>query len=187
MFTAADTLVLMVEPPSVESLLEPYREDLGRHYAAYRNHVLRQLALCDLLGVDQTDPDTRIALKVAAVFHDLGIWTERTWDYIEPSLDLAEHWLMDNGRDDLKPIVARLIREHHGLSARGEAKDPVEVFRRADVIEVWFGLRRYGLPYAEYRKQLKLHPEAGLHTMIVTKFFKNLVRHPLRPLPMFKL
>lgn len=177
----------MREPPSIESLIEPYRADLGRHYDAYRNHVLRQLAFCEQLGGDAISDDTRTAWTIAGAFHDLGIWSDKTWDYLEPSNAIAERWLDDNGRDDLKPIVARMVREHHGLRARGDATDPVEVFRRADVIEVWLGLRRYGLPFSSYREQLKLHHEAGFHAALVVEFFKNLIRHPLKPVPMFKL
>lgn len=177
----------MVETPSIESLIEPFREDLGKHYEAYRNHVLRQLAFCEQLGGEAISDDTRMAWTIAGAFHDLGIWSDRTWDYLEPSNTIAQDWLTANGREDLKPIVARMVREHHGLRARGKATDPVEVFRRADVIEVWFGLRRYGLPLSAYREQLKLHREAGFHAVLVVEFFKNLFRHPLRPAPMFKL
>lgn len=177
----------MVELPSPEALLEPFRDDLGRQYDAYRNHVLRQRALCDLLGAEKCESDTRLALTIAAAFHDLGIWTDKTWDYLEPSLAIADGWLTANGRDDLRPLVARLIREHHGLRARGSADDPVEIFRRADVIEVGLGLRRYGVSFASYRELLREHPTHGFHRFLIGQFFKNLIRHPLKPAPMFKL
>lgn len=177
----------MSELPSIESLIEPHRAELGKHYDAYRNHVLRQLAFCEQLGGDQISDDTRFAWQIAGAFHDLGIWSEKTWNYLEPSAALAERWLIENGREDLTPIVARMVHEHHGLRARGDATDPVEVFRRADVIEVWLGLRRYGLPFSAYRKQLKLHPESGFHMTLIAEFFKYLPKHPLRPLPMFRV
>lgn len=177
----------MNEIPSIESLIEPYRSDLGKKYDAYRNHVLRQLAFCEQLGGAEITHDTRFAWTIAGAFHDLGIWSDKTWDYLGPSNAIAQRWLSENGREDLQPIVARMVHEHHSLRARGDATDPVEVFRRADVIEVWFGLRRYGLPFRAYRAQLKLHHEAGFHAALVVEFFKNLVRHPLKPAPMFKL
>ncbi|MGB0873261.1 MAG: hypothetical protein ACPGYP_09025 [Solirubrobacterales bacterium] len=176
----------MTDPPTIEQLIEPHRKALGISYEAYRNHVVRQLALCNLLGADRFDSDTRLALTVAGAFHDIGIWTDRTWDYLHPSLALAEAWLREQGRDDLVPLVARMVLEHHGLSARGAADDPVEVFRRADVIEVWLGIRRYGVSFRNYRRLLRDHPERGFHLMLIREFFRNLVKHPLRPLPMFR-
>lgn len=177
----------MADEPTIEELIEPHRDALGDAYEAYRNHVVRQLALCNLLGADRFDTDTRLAIVVAGAFHDIGIWTERTWDYLDPSLALATSWLEANSREDLAPLVSRMVLEHHGVRARGPADDPVEVFRRADVIEVWLGLRRYGVRLSDYRRLLKDHPERRFHLLLIAEFFKNLVRHPLRPLPMFRL
>ncbi|MGB0890336.1 MAG: hypothetical protein ACPGWS_08650, partial [Solirubrobacterales bacterium] len=150
-------------------------------------HVLRQLELCELLGGDRIDADTRLAWRISGAFHDLGIWTAKTWDYLEPSLAIAEQWLTENDRDDLQPVVARMVREHHGMRARGTPTDPIEIFRRADVIEVWLGIRRYGVSLGDYRALLKQYPERGFHLTLVREFLKNIVKHPLKPLPMFKL
>ena len=46
--------------------------------------------------------DSRVELEkiaVAAVFHDLGIWTNKTFDYIAPSVAIArEHLTTPRGR-----------------------------------------------------------------------------------------
>ena len=172
--------------PSIEELLQPWRPQLGPAAAGYENHVHRVLALCEHLSHGAADGETRLAWTVAGAFHDLGIWSDGTWDYIEPSVALAARWLGDNDRADLEPLVARMIREHHGLTARGPAGDPVEIFRRADVIDVWLGVRRYGVPLSSYRRLMQLHADRGFHPTLIKLFAKNLVRKPLKPAPMFK-
>lgn len=174
---------------TVDSLLEPWLEALGRDRDAYENHVCRVLALCGMLAQKQNfepDADARLAWSVAAAFHDLGIWSHDTWDYIDPSVHLAHGWLARHDREDLVPQVERMIREHHGVRRRGAATDPVEIFRRADVIDMWFCLRSYGVGRRRYRATVRNHPFAGFHRRVFGMFFRNLTRNPLRPLPMIR-
>lgn len=168
-------------------MIEPHRSALGGAYDAYLNHVQRTLACCRLLSPGEVAAETELAWTVAGAFHDLGIWTDNTWDYLEPSVALAEDWLDENDRRDLAPIVGRMIREHHGLRRRGQKDDPVEIFRRADVIDVWLGLRRYGVKLGDYRQLLREFPDSGFHTTLIKLFAANFVRRPWKPAPMFKL
>jgi len=39
-------------------------------------------------------------IAAAAVFHDLGIWTDRTFDYIAPSIAIAREYLVARARED---------------------------------------------------------------------------------------
>jgi hypothetical protein len=175
---------------TVDSLLEPWLETLGRDRDAYENHVCRVLALCGMLAAKdglEADPDTRLAWLVAAVFHDLGIWSDGTWDYIDPSVHLAHTWLAHNQREDLVQQVERMIREHHGVRARGNATDPVEIFRRADLIDVWLCVRSYGVGRKRYRAILRRHPYSGFHRRLVVVFLRHFVRRPWDPLPMFRI
>lgn len=174
---------------TVDRLLAPWRDALGGDREAYENHVYRVLALCDALA-DQRglrpDADTRLSWLVAGAFHDLGMWSARTWDYLDPSTHLARTWLAANGRDDIVPVVERMIREHHGVRARGAPEDPVEIFRRADVIDVWLGTRRYGLGRRRYRELMRSYPDSGFHRHLAGRFIRNVGKSPLKPLPMFR-
>src|SRR5665647_1115347 len=126
--------------PTLDDLLQPWHDALGRDRRAYENHVRRILALCESVAAAAAVPasdEVRHAWLVAAAFHDLGIWSAGTWDYLDPSVALAQAWLTEHEQDELVPLVTRMIREHHGLRPRGPATDPVEIFRRADVVDVW--------------------------------------------------
>ncbi|HKE86392.1 MAG TPA: HD domain-containing protein, partial [Vicinamibacterales bacterium] len=64
--------------PTVEEVLDHHASELGRDLVAYRNHVYRVANLCLAITGDSGVELEKIA--VAAVFHDLGIWTNRTFD-----------------------------------------------------------------------------------------------------------
>ena len=44
-----------------------------------------------ILAGNGANSDSKIA--VAAVFHDIGIWSNKTFDYLEPSVALAREYL----------------------------------------------------------------------------------------------
>ena len=76
---------LLTRIPTVDDVLSDHATVLRDDFVAYRNHVYRIVNLC-VAFVGQTDLEK---IAVAAVFHDLGIWTNGTFDYIAPSITLA--------------------------------------------------------------------------------------------------
>lgn len=127
-----------------------------------------------------------MALRVAGVYHDLGIWSDGTFDYLAPSAARAREWLQAHGRDDLTELVTAMIGQHHKVRAAGPADNPVEIFRRADWMDVTLGALACGLPRAGYRSLLQQYPDAGFHLRLVQLSCKQLLTHPLNPLPMFR-
>lgn len=84
----------------VDDLLAPYRPAIAEDYAGYRNHVVR-VFLFSLLFLDD---DVASAgkeevwtvyrkLAIALAFHDIGLWTAHTVDYLEPSIGVAHNYL----------------------------------------------------------------------------------------------
>ena len=79
----------------------------------YRNHVQRVLAFYRLL---QPNALVEESVKAAALFHDLGIWTARSWDYLDASANLASDYLSKTGREPEIPLVRALILNHHRMT-----------------------------------------------------------------------
>src|SRR5262249_198778 len=132
---------LLTSFPTVEEVLDNHASEVGNDLIAYRNHVYRVANLSvAILG------DTRIELEkitVAAVFHDLGIWTDKTFDYIAPSVALAREYLAAQGMADWSREIEAMIVNHHKVTSSGpDPQSMVESFRRADWIDVTRGLRR---------------------------------------------
>lgn len=174
----------------ISERLSPYAEALGADRPGYTNHVIRLLLFCDLLhvrsGAAGERPSRSEPYLVAGVFHDLGIWTDRTFDYLVPSIELAAEYLQREAREDLEAEVRTMIDLHHKQRAAGPADDPVEIFRRADAVDVLLGLRRFGLAFGDVRAVRKAYPDRGFHRTLVRLTARRTVEHPTSPLPMFK-
>ncbi|MFD3596174.1 hypothetical protein ACFWU5_25930 [Nocardia sp. NPDC058640] len=170
--------------------LEPWTARLGDDRKAYFHHVLRVLRLTDLLfthsGEPGAPPSTREEFRTAAVFHDLGIWAAGTFDYLEPSCALSCDWLIAQRREDLTEVVGSMIHDHHRIRPAGKPTDPVELFRRADLIDVSLGAIRFGLPYSAYSTLTRRYPDSGFHYKLVELTIRRALIHPLSPLPMIR-
>jgi hypothetical protein len=161
--------------------------ELGTDFSAYRNHVYRVVNLCIAIA-GAADHVTAEKIAVAAVFHDLGIWTDRTFDYIAPSVALAREHLLARGQADWFPEIEAMIVEHHKItSSRPDSASLVEPFRRADWIDVSRGLRTFGLPRSFIASVFSLWPDAGFHWRLVELTVDRFRKHPLSPLPMVRL
>ena len=185
MLQYADHASLLTSVPTVDEVLDRHASELGDDLTAYRNHVYRVMNLC--LGIVG---DRRVELEkiaIAAVFHDLGIWTNQTFDYIAPSAALARDHLARRGMADWIPEIEAMIVDHHKVTAlRAEQSSLVESFRRADWIDVTLGLRKFGLPRTFIAAVAAAWPDAGFHRLLVRLTIDRWWKHPLNPLPMVK-
>ena len=80
---AAGTATLLTSLPTLDAVLVAHAAALGDDFTGYRNHAYRVANLTIALSSFDADAVEQIAL--AAAFHDLGIWTDCTFDYLEPS------------------------------------------------------------------------------------------------------
>lgn len=169
--------------PAVEALLQKFQPQLGGDYEKYRNHVYRVFANCLLL-----DNDGNVCTyAVAAVFHDIGIWTGHTFDYLAPSIAQLQAHLAETGQQELLEEISLMIFWHHKTSRyTGPFEKTVETFREADWIDVSLGLLTYGIPRRQIKVIREKFPNRGFHGFLVKQTFRNFLKHPLNPLPVFK-
>ncbi|MEI7748711.1 MAG: HD domain-containing protein [Chlorobiaceae bacterium] len=176
---------VLPESALLDEVLVTYRQVLTIDYNAYRNHCMRVLNFCLALAGDITDAEEKIS--IAALFHDLGIWTDSTFDYILPSQQLALDYLEKSGRAEWCDEINAMIGEHHKITRyRADASSLVEPFRKADWIDVSGGLLRFRLPDDFVTDVLEAFPNAGFHKKLVTLSVDRLKTHPFSPLPMMK-
>ena len=175
---------LLTTLPTVEEVLDDHASALGHDLVAYRNHVYRVVNLCLAIVRDGRVELEKIA--VAAVFHDLGIWTNHTFDYIAPSVRIAREHLEARGMADWIPEIEAMIVNHHKVTPSRANPPLVESFRRADWIDVTRGVRRFGLPRTFVAAVAATWPSAGFHRRLVELTIDRWWKHPLNPLPMVK-
>jgi len=181
----ADYAGLITSLPTVEEVLEDHAPELGHDLVGYRNHVYRIVNLC--FAIVGNGPVELEKIAVAGVFHDLGIWTDNTFDYIAPSVAAAREHLAARGMADWIPEIEAMIADHHKVTpSRANPQSLVESFRRADWIDVSLGLRRFGLPRTFIAAVDATWPNAGFHRRLVQLTIDRFWKHPLTPLPMFK-
>ncbi len=155
--------------PLTEAILESHRrcahgDDAG--YDAYKAHVYRVVNFARALVPPGPDRDDKLA--IAAAFHDLAAFD--TLDYLVPSIEAQDAWLLQTGREDWSDELALIVAQHHRLSRYrpGWAHAPlVEAFRRADLVDVSQGRIRFGLP-SSYVEDVRAAFDASV-------FFKRVV------------
>jgi len=177
---------VIAESALLDEQLLGYRQVLGADYDGYRNHCMRVFNFCSALSGKGRGGEDQIV--IAAVFHDLGIWTESTFDYLLPSQRLARSYLEQSGRDALTEEIDAMIGEHHKLTKY--KADPlwlVEPFRKADWIDITGGLLRFRLPDDFVTDVMDAFPNEGFHKKLLELFLVRLKSHPFSPLPMMKL
>jgi len=169
--------------PLVEEILGSRKETLRDGYLGYRNHVYRMIHFCFAQG--EFDEEQRQKITIAGCFHDLGIWSGDTFDYIPPSLRLASNYLSECGREAWIPGIGLMIDQHHKL--RRYKTDPLtEVFRRGDLVDLSLGIVKCGIPGAYVKDVRSSFPNAGFHRFLVRLAGGWICRHPLDPVPVLK-
>lgn len=174
---------MITENKTIDRLLETYKDVLKTDYNVYRNHIYRIYNYAVLLDDDTTNHEK---YSIAAVFHDLGIWTH-SFDYLKPSIQLASEYLTKNEKEDCIKEIALMIDYHHKMSSyKGEFSRTVEIFRKADWIDVIMGIKLFELDRSKYKSIQTQISNKGFHWFLVKQSLKYFVKHPLNPLPMFK-
>ncbi|MEU6581729.1 hypothetical protein [Nocardia sp. NPDC046763] len=172
-------MIVETSHPIVDAVLDQHRDAVGTQLPAYRNHVLRSLNYQSLLlGEPVSD-----AAALAWAIHDLGVWTAETWDYLEPSADLADVHAAEFGITDID-AVRRMVLDHHRL--RRNDNRVVETFRIADRIDATRGRLYRPLTRADIDTVVGQLPYLGFHTYLARRALTYAVAHPLRPLPMVR-
>lgn len=164
-------------------ILEEFRAPIGCDWEAYRNHVYRVAHFCLASGGWTNEDQQKIA--VAAAFHDLGIWTDDTFDYLSPSIQLATDHLQRNGLDEWIPDISRMIALHHQLTRIPNGR-LAEAFRRSDLVDVSLGLFRCGLSRSDITAVRSRFPNAGFHRRLIQLAARRFREHPFSPLPMVR-
>lgn len=176
----------------IERLFLPWRIRLQGACDPYKGHVYRVLNYtCAILGVEPGAAESQgvcaDSIAVACCYHDVGIWLDRTMDYLGPSAAHADAWLVEHRQESWREPVRLMIESHHKLSRyTGAHAECVEAFRVADRMDVFFGIPSEGLPRDFVREVKQAFPTRGFHTMLAKGLTAYGLRHPWNPLPMMR-
>ena len=181
------SVAMTIEKPIalLEEILAPWRERIGGDFEGYRNHVSRMLNFCFALRA--CDGEERQKLIIAGAFHDIGIWSDGTVDYLPPSVAQAKLYLTANGLAGWISEIELMIDLHHKVRPyRGGESALVEIFRRADLADFSLGVMKGGVPAATVRAAKAAYPNAGFHKRLMQLAGGWFGRHPVSPPPVMK-
>ncbi|HKP67804.1 MAG TPA: HD domain-containing protein [Pyrinomonadaceae bacterium] len=165
----------------VDEILAPFSSDLRSD--GYRNHVCRVVSFCEELF--WLDEEERHKITIAACFHDLGIYTDDTFDYLPPSIELARSYLVENHLDEWSDEIASMIDDHHRLTAQ-KGNPLCEVFRKADLIDFSLGIFKKGVSRSKIAEVKSQFPNLGFHRNLARVAGRWICRHPFDPVPVVK-
>lgn len=180
-------MLVRVDEQLIDSILEPWRPVLANDYLGYRNHVIRMATFC--LNMKNCNAEEKRKIELAACFHDLGIWSNNTMDYLNPSVRLANEYLTTNGLDEWAEEIEMMILCHHKLlplSGSDMYSTQAELFRKGDLVDVSWGLVKYKLKSSDIKEIQQVFPNRGFHKNLLRMMAKWIAKHPLNPLPMLK-
>jgi hypothetical protein len=171
--------------PLVEEILGKWKEVIGNDYQAYKNHVYRVIHFCMTLHACNEEDQEKII--IAGCFHDLGIWTDDTIDYLAPSILLAKEYLEQRNLAHWSDEIELMIDMHHKIRKYDDDTYPlVEWFRRADLVDVSLGKVKMGLPEDYIENVRAVFPNSGFHMRLLQLAASWFLKHPFNPAPMMK-
>jgi hypothetical protein len=172
----------------LDKILAPWRARIGADFDGYNNHVYRMLHCCFYLH--PPSPQERHKMIIASAFHDIGIWSDHTVDYLAPSVHQAMLYLEEKGLQDWSQEIGLIIDNHHKLNVfKGELAEKyplIEIYRQGDLVDFSLGIVRFGVP-KDYISALKAtFPNAGFHKRLVQLTWEQIKQRPLNPAPMMR-
>lgn len=171
--------------PLLDEILGDYKSTIGADFVGYRNHVYRMVNFCFAFG--DLSADERRKIVIAGCFHDIGIWTKKTFDYLPPSIELAASYLKQNHLESWVSEVEFIIDQHHRLRKISDSSQRLaEVFRKGDLVDFSLGNVKCGLSPNLVREVKGTFPNAGFHKKLVLLAGRWICRHPLDPVPVLK-
>jgi len=100
---------------------------------------------------------------------------------------LLNAYLKEEGNEKWIEEISLMIDNHHKkTSYKGNFQKTVEIFRKADWIDVTKGVKLFDLDKSNYKAVQMTFLNTGFHFFLMKQFFKYFIKHPLNPLPMFK-
>ena len=176
---------IQTQHPVIETILSDWRDEIGDDYAGYRGHVYRMFNYC--LAIYPSSEEEKTKLAIAACFHDIGLWSDHTVDYLLPSIAQAERYLKEARWEEWSEEIALMIEWHHKVLPYRDGRYPlVEVFRKGDLVDFSLGFFKCGLPGSLVRQVKAAIPNAGFHQFLLKGAKEWFVEHPFSPPPFMR-
>jgi hypothetical protein len=169
----------------IEEILAQWRDRIGDDYPGYRGHVYRLFNFC--LALYPCTEEEKTKLAIAACFHDIGLWSDHTVDYIPPSVAHVKQYLAATGQYLWAEEISLMVEMHHKVRAYRDNRYPlVELFRKGDLVDFSLGFFTFGIPRSSIKEVKKTIPNNGFHKFLLKGAAEWFAQHPFSPPPFMK-
>jgi len=76
----------------IEDIMPKFKSAMGSDYDKYKNHLYHVFLNCLLMDCGKNNEEK---YAIASVFHDIGIWTNHTFAYLNPSIEQVKIYLTE--------------------------------------------------------------------------------------------
>jgi len=99
----------------------------------------------------------------------------------------AAEYLANTGQQAWSEEIALMIDMPHKVRAYTDRQYPlVELFRKSDLVDLSWGVVRYGIPRSYVTAVQKQFPNHGFHRFLMHSAAAWWVKHPLNPAPFLR-
>lgn len=84
-------MIIETNNPLIEEILLEWQSRIGEDYDGYHGHVYRMYNFC--LALHNCTEEEKEKVAIAACFHDIGLWSDHSVDYIPPSVVQVKQYL----------------------------------------------------------------------------------------------
>ena len=169
----------------IEKILSEWKDLIGEDYPGYRGHVYRMFNFCLALRPCNEEEQTKLA--IAASFHDIGLWSDHTVDYIPPSVFQVKQYLASNGLETWSEEIGLMVEFHHKIRPFPDNSYPlVELFRKGDLVDFSLGVFSFQIPRSYIKEVKTTIPNNGFHKFLMKGAKDWFSKHPFSPPPFMK-
>ena len=169
----------------IEGILAVWKDRIADDYLGYRGHVYRMFNFC--LALHPCTEEEREKLAIAPCFHDIGLWSDHTVDYIPPSVAQVKGYLFNTGQQAWSEEIGLMVEMHHKIRAYRDNRYPlVELFRKSDLVDFSLGFFTFGIPRSYIKNVKKTIPNNGFHKFLMKGAREWFSKHPFSPPPFIR-
>jgi len=158
----------LVASDAERACLGELRTLVGAADGAIERHSVRVFVLAEELARRAGHTYDRELMMCAALLHDAGLYVTGEAAYVTDGRRLAERLLGQRGWPPARvTLCADAVEHHHELVPQWWRGVEVELIRRGDLVEVTYGLVRFGVPRATIRELAARVPRDGFVREVV--------------------
>jgi len=173
----------IVRTDSEVAALQKLRDITGESGGPMERHSLRVFLIADRLATARDATIDREVLLIAGLLHDIGLYDEASHGgaYVRDGAEFTADLLREQGwAQERIRLCFDAIERHHELRSQWDRGAEVELIRRADLVDLTYGLVRFDASREWLRDLFRSVSRDGTYPTIGGRVARQLIHRPLQ-------